>query len=271
MTLSRRSVVEKKGLPEPAPPLGAQEQKTNRVAPSSEFETDILEFERKRVKSAPLSAKLLIEQTPEASTETRTTTSLIYRDAEGRTRRDELAADTGIPETTTINDPVAGFVYVVQHRDRTARRMALRLHAEETQDDALAVMRNSVAEKERAGSYKMLPMQSTSGPDKGLKEKSAVVSPGATKSESLGQREIEGVTADGTSVSVTIPAGAIGNERPLQIVTERWYSPDLKAVVLIERLDPRFGRSVYRLTGLQRSAPAPSLFSVPGDYKIVIE
>ena len=74
-----------------------------------------------------------------------------------------------------------------------------------------------------------------------------------------------------TRTTVTIPAGAMGNERAMDIVTERWYSSKLSTVVLIERLDPRFGRSVYRLTGLVRTEPAVSMFSVPGKYKILIE
>jgi len=70
---------------------------------------------------------------------------------------------------------------------------------------------------------------------------------------------------------VTIPAGAMGNERAMDVVTERWYSSKLNMVFLIERLDPRFGRSVYRLTGLLRTERAASLFSVPGKHKILIE
>ena len=57
----------------------------------------------------------------------------------------------------------------------------------------------------------------------------------------------------------------------MDIATERWYSSKLDTVVLMERLDPRFGRSVFRFTGLLRTDPAASLFSVPGKYKILIE
>ncbi|MBV8730384.1 MAG: hypothetical protein JO336_11315, partial [Acidobacteriia bacterium] len=42
----------------------------------------------------------------------------------------------------------------------------------------------------------------------------------------------------------TIPTGQIGNTLPIQIVTERWYSPDLQAVILQKRNDPRTGESV---------------------------
>lgn len=78
------------------------------------------------------------------------------------------------------------------------------------------------------------------------------------KRESLGEREIEGVTAEGTRITMTIAAGSIGNEHPLETVVESWYSAELKTVLLIERSDPRFGKSVFRLTGIQRHGSSGS-------------
>ena len=86
--------------------------------------------------------------------------------------------------------------------------------------------------------------------------------------ESLGQQSIEGVSAVGTRNTITIPAGAIGNEREIKVVTERWYSPELQTVVLTKHSDPRFGETTYRLTNINRSEPAHSLFEVPADYAI---
>jgi len=53
---------------------------------------------------------------------------------------------------------------------------------------------------------------------------------------------IEGVRADGTRTTITIPAGAMGNEQPILIVSERWYSPELQTVVMTKRNDPAYGR-----------------------------
>jgi TonB family protein len=86
--------------------------------------------------------------------------------------------------------------------------------------------------------------------------------------ESLGAQTIEGVQAEGTRTTVTIPAGAIGNERPVQIVSERWYSPELKTVVMTRHSDPRFGETTYRLTNLSRAEPDRSLFEAPADFQI---
>jgi TonB family protein len=86
--------------------------------------------------------------------------------------------------------------------------------------------------------------------------------------ESLGRQTIEGVEADGTRTTVTIPAGAIGNERAIQIVSERWYSPELQTVVMTKHSDPRFGETTYRLTNISRADPDRSLFEVPAGFDV---
>lgn len=90
----------------------------------------------------------------------------------------------------------------------------------------------------------------------------------APEQKSLGTQTIEGVEATGTQSVLTIPAGAIGNEQPIKIVSEQWYSPALQVVVMSKRSDPRSGEMVYRLTQLDRSEPSAALFQVPSDYTI---
>jgi hypothetical protein len=90
----------------------------------------------------------------------------------------------------------------------------------------------------------------------------------APEQKSLGTQTIEGVEATGTQSIVTIPAGAIGNEQPIKIVSEQWYSPALQVVVMSKRSDPRSGEMVYRLTQLDRAEPAAALFQVPSDYTV---
>ncbi len=86
--------------------------------------------------------------------------------------------------------------------------------------------------------------------------------------EQLGKQNIEGVEAEGTRTTVTIPAGEIGNERAIEIVSERWYSPELQLVVMTRHSDPRSGETTYKLTNINRAEPAKSLFEVPSDYTI---
>jgi hypothetical protein len=88
------------------------------------------------------------------------------------------------------------------------------------------------------------------------------------KTEDLGTQVIAGVSAQGTRHTRTIPAGQIGNEKPITIVSERWYSNDLQMVVMTKRSDPRFGDTTYTLTNIQRQEPAASLFTVPADYTV---
>ena len=72
----------------------------------------------------------------------------------------------------------------------------------------------------------------------------------------------------GTRRTTTIAAGAIGNELPIEIVSEEWTSPDLKVLVMTERRDPRLGTSTYRLVNIIRAEPDRYLFEVPSDYTL---
>jgi hypothetical protein len=90
-----------------------------------------------------------------------------------------------------------------------------------------------------------------------------------TRTEDLGEQNIEGVSAKGTRTITTIPAGAIGNERPIETIYEKWYSDELQMVVYSKSSDPRFGEQTYRLTNINRSEPDPSLFTPPPGYKKV--
>jgi hypothetical protein len=88
------------------------------------------------------------------------------------------------------------------------------------------------------------------------------------KTESLGAQTMEGVAAEGKRTTRTIPAGKIGNERPIEITSEVWTSPDLHEVVLSKSNDPRIGEIVYRLTDIKRSEPDHSLFEVPAGFTV---
>jgi len=88
------------------------------------------------------------------------------------------------------------------------------------------------------------------------------------KTESLGKQMIEGVQAEGTRTTMSIPAGQIGNEQPIQVVTETWYSPELQTVVLRKRSDPRSGETVTRYANISRAEPPRTFFEVPADFKM---
>jgi len=90
-----------------------------------------------------------------------------------------------------------------------------------------------------------------------------------TNTEQLGKQTIEGVECEGARAVTTAPAGAIGNERPIESLNETWYSPELQMMILSKRSDPRFGESTYRVTNITRSEPDAALFQVPSEYTII--
>jgi hypothetical protein len=195
--------------------------------------------------------------------------SRVARDQEGRTRRDQSldaigpwVAAEGSPQVSFISDPVAKLQLILEPETRTARQMPLL-------DPANAVFFRGEARRE----VQAFETPVGQGVRTGVAARRMVVRNGEsgyeTRSESLGKQLIEGVEADGSRSITTIPAGAIGNERPIDIVSETWYAPSLKLVVLTRNSDPRFGETTYRLENLSLIEPVASLFEIPRDYTIV--
>jgi hypothetical protein len=89
--------------------------------------------------------------------------------------------------------------------------------------------------------------------------------------DSVGTQLINGVQAEGHRTIETIPAEAEGNDRPITVVSETWFSPELKLTVLNKRSDPRSGDTIVQMLNLSRAEPDPSLFTVPADYSMVDE
>ena len=92
--------------------------------------------------------------------------------------------------------------------------------------------------------------------------------PGAVNKEDLGTKTVNGLQAEGVRVTRTIAAGAIGNDKPINVVTERWYSADLQIPVMTIHADPMMGTVTSKLTNVTRGEPDASLFQVPSDYKV---
>jgi hypothetical protein len=91
----------------------------------------------------------------------------------------------------------------------------------------------------------------------------------AVEDQSLGSRQIAGVEATGRRITITVPVGQLGNDRPMQIVDERWESPQLKHLLIYSLTsDPRTGVVEYRLTNIRRTEPPADLFVVPADYTV---
>jgi hypothetical protein len=86
--------------------------------------------------------------------------------------------------------------------------------------------------------------------------------------ESLGINTLDDLSVVGTVETLTINAGALGNDRALVITREFWYSPDLQINLSVTRKDPREGTQIIKLVDLNRSEPDPAMFQVPADFTV---
>jgi hypothetical protein len=208
----------------------------------------------KTVTGAPFSASFSTETTEtlaDGNQIKHTSTGTIARDSQGRTRRDmtlpafgpmAVAGQSAPPHVTFVNDPVGGTRYILEADTKTARQMP------PPPDKA----------EFTKGAHR-------GGPGAGA---ASAAADKETVTTSLGTQTIGGVTAEGTRYTRTIPAGQIGNVKPIVVVTERWYSSELQMVVMTKRSDPRSGDTVFQMTSIARTEPAATLFQVPADYTV---
>ena len=220
------------------------------------------------VKNAPFTADILTETAQALADGNRirqSNTVRFYRDSEGRTRREQslrnlngLAPNSSLPQMAFITDPVAGANYALDLDKRTVTKSGAGRGGPRGAE--MENLRSALEARAAEG-----PRPMGGGPRAGGRGR---VNPNV-KTESLGRQIIEGVQADGTRTTQTIAAGEIGNENPIQVVTEAWYSPDLQTFVLRKRSDPRSGESSTRYTNISRTEPARILFEPPADFKVV--
>jgi hypothetical protein len=233
-------------------------------------------FTAKLVTGRPFTAEATIEtdQTlADASHVVNQQTVEAARDSQGRTYREEVPAspfaDRPAPKTIFIGDPVAQVNYVLGP-DHVARKIPMSLPG--SQLGAISVSTSSAPPH---GNLVLQRFSAVGAGGSGPVHAGSLSVPAAqqitlgdAKTEQLGAQTIAGVQADGTRTTVTIPAGQVGNQNPLVIITERWYSQDLQAIVLARHSDPRFGSSSWQLTNIRQAEPPASLFQIPSGYSI---
>jgi hypothetical protein len=86
--------------------------------------------------------------------------------------------------------------------------------------------------------------------------------------EDLGKSNISGVDVVGTRETRIIAAGVIGNDRPIAITKEFWYSPQLGLNVMVKRTDPRVGVQTFTVTEVGLAEPDPKYFKLPAGYTV---
>lgn len=210
--------------------------------PNAMFIAAELRFGDRLVKDQPFSADSVIEDTKrlyDGTTVTKKTQGAIYRDTAGRTRREQPL------------EMVGGFDIV---GDKNKPQTLVFINDFATNTQYFLDLNNKVARRNRIGQ---------GGPPRD--EPNA---PAEAKTESLGTKTIEGVSAEGTRITFEIPAGHIGNDKPIQVVTENWFSPELQLMVMSRHLDPLSGEHVFRLINIKRAEPAADLFTVPSGFRV---
>jgi hypothetical protein len=215
------------------------------------------------VTGAPYSADSTTETTQtlaDGNRIERRSTSQVARDSQGRVRREQQLTAIGpiLPQDdvriVTISDPVAGVHYSFDRERKVATRSPMPF--------VKRIESGVRVEVEKAGPGRVERRMMIAGRAAAAAEASDV------RTETLGTKDLEGVRVEGTRSTVTIAAGAVGNQAPIEIVSERWYSPELKTVILSRRVDPRFGETTYRLENIVRAEPPADLFQIPADYKV---
>lgn len=238
------------------------------------------------IKGAPYSADVIVEASQtlaDGNHIAHQETSRVYRDSDGRTRRDQSATMTSVSPTEPIVstkktvilivDPVAGFSYSLDTEHKVAWRTPIATGAVLQGD--LVNLKREVEEKQLAerkaqeararGGSASVEAGGGSEPNAGWV---AVAKEGAGSAGPLEHKVIDGIPVDGHVNTKVIPAGAIGNDLPITITSEEWTSPDLHVLVMTHYSDPRTGDRTYRLSNIVRADPDPSLFMVPPDYTV---
>lgn len=232
------------------------------------------------VQGAPYSATVVNESVQTLADGNRivqSTSGTMARDSQGRTRQDTALPPIGnlsaanAPHFVFINDPVAQTSYTLNLTDKTAQRMNM-LQGGPAGGVMTAgpaphvVFAEQIGNGAASGDAPPLPPLPPPGASMvkilGAEEHAEVVS------EDLGTQTMEGMLVTGTKTTRTIPAGEIGNEKPISVVTEVWTSPELKTIIYSKRTDPRMGEQTFKLTNVVRGEPDASLFTVPADFKL---
>ena len=260
------------------------------------------------IKDAPYSAEAVTEVTQTLADGNRIeqrTTAAIARDSQGRTRREQQGIAFGAfvassdQPIVTITDPATGVHTTLNYDLKVAFRskpmfdvIKSKLEERRLIAEAGGVMWSrtepapapGTPANARTGRFETAPVDQLivqepfdlpvppppppPAPPAMVSARAGVPFEGTIVTDTLPPQDFDGIRGEGTRTTMTIPAGAMGNSLPIEVVTERWYSPELQVVLMTRRVDPRFGETVYRLTNINRSEPAADLFKVPAGFKV---
>jgi hypothetical protein len=182
------------------------------------------------------------------------TTRRFFRDSQGRTRTESTFISARHPDhesplNTTINDPVAGKQYLLQTEKKTFTIVPWK--------GATAIRPPVEA-----------PLPSTAmslqvGYFRGAPEAEC-------KTFALGEQIVAGMKAVGTRLEYTVPSETCGNQKPITVGVEQWFSPELGVVLQTTHGSSIGAESIWKIEQIVRAEPDPSLFGVPTDYQDIV-
>lgn len=238
------------------------------------FAMSVRDMDVAPVKGAPFCATVVTDHSQTFADGNRIHTndsSTLCRDSEGRTRREAAlnllgaGSEKSAEKLITIMDPVAGVRYLLDPVNKVAHKMPL------PPPGSVVAGPGGLPEKgEHVMVYRAAGAEGPQIFNSNVFFKK--VGPGgnepAPATEELGDQTIDGIHATGKRMTTTIPAGKMGNDKPIVVTSEQWYSADLKATVMTKHSDPWAGELKTELSNVNTAEPDASLFTVPSDYRI---
>lgn len=198
----------------------------------------------------------------------------MFRDSLGRTRTEiEYGIFTGGHDLVSvfIVDPVQHVTINMNPQNKTATIIHMGQGVPPSQRSADIHTDKATPAVARPGLQTAAGQ--TSGPSGGTRvagppKGTDVLRLAGLQEEDLGSQVIDGLTVKGTRHTRTIPAGQMGNEKPMTQTFETWTSSDLHVVLLNKTDTPESGQYTTKLVNIQLGDPDPALFQIPADYTV---
>lgn len=180
-------------------------------------------------------------------------TARYYRDRRGRVRAEQVyvghAAGAEPQRVIVIPDPNDPGGYLLDARARTAS----------------PISRGMAISTVGAANSIVLPVAIDRFVDFPQPQRHTVHGRAVHEEEALGRRDVAGVHAVGTRLTVSWLLGVTARE--VRTKQEQWMSPELKVMVASHTEDSLIGTLEYRLVNVSRAEPPAALFNVPPEYR----
>lgn len=186
----------------------------------------------------------------------RTNTVRYFRDGQGRTRTEHQGSNAQgmlALAVETINDPVSGQHISLLPKQKMATVFKLPPGAA-SHTAAVSACNDNVT------SMALMGMGMATG--------ASQLTEASTSTTTLGEKAVNGLNVTGCRIVKTIPAGVLGNEKPITSTVEQWVSTDLGMIVQVSEASSLGGTVTLNLQQVILSEPDASLFTIPANYTV---